>query len=65
MRSKRTLVLIDAVLFTDEDLKLFKKSLIHAARHIIINTDGDEDTETSRMGRGRLVTDVCYNNYEL
>ena len=40
---KRALVRTDTVQCIIEDLKLFKKSLIHSSRHIIINTDGEEE----------------------
>ena len=41
-----------------KDHKLFKKTWIHASRHIIINTDGKEETGKSQIGRGHWVTDI-------
>ena len=38
---------------------------IHASRDIIINTDGEEETGKSRMGRGHRITDICYYPNEL
>ena len=43
----------------------FKSVWIHASRHIIVNTDGDEETGKSRMQKGHWLTDVCYNRSEL
>ena len=37
---------------TIEDHKLVKKTWIHESRHIIIHTDGEEETEKSGMVRG-------------
>ena len=65
---KRALVRTDTVQCIIEDLKLFKKSLIHSSRHIIINTDGEEEDKkknVSRMVRGHWVTDICYDCLEL
>ena len=43
----------------------FKKNLIPASTHIIINTDGKEETGKSRMVMGHWVTDICYNCNDL
>ena len=40
---KRALVRTNTFQCTIEELKLFKKGLIHSSRHIIINTDGEEE----------------------
>ena len=42
----------NALLWSTEDHKLFKKIWIHESRHIIFNTDGKEETWKSWMGRG-------------
>ena len=36
--------------------------LIHASGHIVINTNGKEETEEKKnqMGRGHWVIDICY-----
>ena len=48
------------------DLKLFTNIWIYASKHIIIDTEGEEETGKSRMGRGHnVVTDICYNRSEL
>ena len=65
---KRALVRTNTFQCTIEELKLFKKGLIHSSRHIIINTDGEEEDKkknVSRMVRGHWVTDICYNCLEL
>ena len=65
-QQNRTFVRIDAVPRITEDYKLSKKIWIHASRHIIINTDGEEETmKFSPIGRGHWVTDNCYNRNEL
>jgi len=43
-----------------EDHKLFKKIWIHASRHIMINTEGDEETGKSQLGRDHWVTEINY-----
>ena len=49
---------------TTEDRKLFEKIWIHASRHIIINTDVEEETGKSRMGRGHRAINICCNRNE-
>ena len=44
---------------TIEYHQLFKKMRIHASRHIVINTDGEEGTGKSGKGGSNWVTDVC------
>ena len=61
LRRKWTLVRTGAVQRTIEDHRLFRKICIYTSRHIIINTDGEEETGKSRMGRSRWDTDICYN----
>ena len=65
LRRKQTLVRTDAVQHPSEDYKSFMKIWLHASRHITINTDGEEETRKSPMGRGHWVTDVCYSLKEL
>ena len=52
---KGTLVQTDSILRPTEDNKSFKKEkkkkFIHASKHLVINTDGEEETGKSRMGR--------------
>ena len=48
-----------------EDQKFVKTIWIYEGRDIIIHTDGEEETKKSRMGRGRWVTNVCYDGSEL
>ena len=48
-----------------KDQKFVKTIWIYEGRDIIINTDGEEETKKSRMGRGRWVTNVCYDGSEL
>ena len=63
MRRKPKLVRTDAVPRTIKDHRLFQN---HASRHIIINTDGEEETGIkSGIGRGHWVTDICYNHSDL
>ena len=61
---KRTLVGTDTAPCT---IKLLKKSLIHSSRHIIIDTDDEEEDNknVSPMVRGHWVTDICYNRLKL
>ena len=62
LRTKRTLVRTDAFPRSSEDHNLFKEIRIHAPRHVIINTDGEEEKRNSN-GQGLLghwVTDICY-----
>ena len=54
---KTTLVLTNAITRTIEDHTLFKKIWIHASRHIIIKTDGEEGT-----GKSRIVTSAIYRS---
>ena len=65
LRRKQTLVRTDAVPRPSEDYKSFMKIWLHASRHITINTDGEEETRKSPMGRGHWVTDICYSLKEL
>ena len=43
----------------------FKRIWINRSRHIIITTDGEEETGKSWMGRNCWVTDICCNQDEL
>ena len=65
LRRNRTLVRTNAIARITEVHKLFKKICIHSSRHIIINTDAEEEAGKCRMGRGHWVTDVCYTLREL
>ena len=47
-----------------EDHKLFKNIWIHTWRHIVMDADGVDETGQSGMGKGRSVTDICYNCLE-
>ena len=55
LRRKRTPVRTD-VLFKTTNYS--KKIWIHAPRHSILDTDGEEETWKSRMGTGHWVTDI-------
>ena len=44
---------------------LFMKTWIHDSRHSIINTESEEETRKSGMGRGHWFTGICYNCLEL
>ena len=46
---------------TNEDHTLFQKVWMHASRHIILNTDSEEETGRSRMGSSQWVTNIGYN----
>ena len=46
---------------TNEDHTLFQKVWIHASRHIIINTNSEEETGRSRMGSSHWVTNIGYS----
>ena len=64
-RRKRTLDWEDQrhIPRTIESHTLIKKIWTHAPRRIIVNTDGEEGTEKSRIGRGQWVTNVsCYRS---
>lgn len=50
----------DVIARTTEDDRSVRKIWIHASRHIIANTDGEEGTVQSRVGRGYWVTGICY-----
>ena len=58
LTEKTTLVslLTDAIPRTTENRQLFKKNWIHAARHLITDTDGKEVAWEFPMVR---VTDIC------
>ena len=56
LRRKWTLARTDTIPRTTEDHIVFKKVWIHTSRHIMINTDGEEETGKSWMGRGHCVT---------
>ena len=60
LKRKRTLVQTDAVPRTVEVHKIhvLKTIWIHASRRVIINTDGEEETGKSWMGRGHRDTDI-------
>ena len=63
MGRKSTFVRTDAVPRTIKDHRLFQN---HSSRHIIINTDAEEETGIkSGIGRGHWVTDICYNHSDL
>ena len=62
---KMNIVQTNAAPCTIQDHKLCKKIWIQAPRRTIINTDGEEETGTSQMGRGLWVTDICYNCIDL
>ena len=67
MRRTWTLtVRTDTLQSTTEDHKLVKKVWIHASRHIIINTDGEEETGKAQMGRGHgsLTSATTVVNFE-
>ena len=57
-KRKGTPVRTDAVPCAIKDFKLFKKILVHAPKHIIINTDSEEETGKSRKGKELWVTDI-------
>lgn len=50
LKRKRRFVPTDAILRASEVHKLFTKIWIYLSRHIIINTDGEEETGKSRAG---------------
>ena len=52
LRRKRLLAWANAIPHAIEDHKLFKNTSIHSPRHVI-NTDGEEVTGKSWMGRGQ------------
>ena len=58
LRKTGTCVRTSAIPLTIEDHKLVKRIWVHASRHIIIKTDGDD--ETGKLGTGKF-TDVCLN----
>ena len=50
---------------TIQDHKLCKEIWIQAPRRTMINTDGEEETGKSQMGKGPWVNDICYNCIDL
>ena len=64
---KKTLVRTEAIPHIIEDHKLFKKIRIQASRHIIINTEGEDETGKPRTVTGHWATITGYLqfNFEL
>ena len=65
IEEKTILVQTDIIPGTVEDHKLFNNIWIQASRHIIINTDGEEQAGKSCMIRSHWVTDISYNCRDL
>ena len=63
LRRKRTLVGTSVIPHTTEENKLFQNGFTHVTslRYVIINTDDEEGTGQSQLGRGHRVTDVEVN----
>ena len=60
LKRKRTLVRTDV-----HKIHVLKTVWIHASRRVIINTNGEEETGKSWVGRGHRVTGICLDRSEL